>query len=403
MAKPVLQSPTNPHFFQPLLPGFHSDLSIPVKFFSKYIEGRNKKNMVELKSDACEKTWKVKMEGRKLTVGWKDFADAHDFRVGDIIIFRHEGDMVFHVTGLGPSCCEIQYVDDNIRNLSTKQNLKTEPDQSSPDDDVKVKDNMGKFPRNKHAKKRNLEAEAESSFSSDQPCLVVRVTDSNLQYDRLYLQKKFVRPEGLNKGSHKIVLMDEGGRTWTFNLRFRESNGTFYMRCGWRSFCNDNGLKPGDTVTFKQERNNTKTPLLRFSTCVESKRVSTKHSSKEKKIKTGEGSQSRAALSENRFVTLTVTPASFKDSRLYLPVNFTRVHKMEKAGGQEITLLDKHGVEWPVYLYMEKRYMRLRFASGLKEFFEALGVKANESFVLELVWEDKASPPMFKFCSMIKA
>lgn len=68
------------------------------------------KNTVELKSDACEKSWKVMMEGRKLTVGWKDFAGAHDYRVGDIIVFRHEGDMVFHVTGLGPSCCEIQYV-----------------------------------------------------------------------------------------------------------------------------------------------------------------------------------------------------------------------------------------------------------------------------------------------------
>lgn len=76
---------------------------------------------------------------------------------------------------------------------------------------------------------------------------------------------------------------------------------------------------------------------------------------------------------------------------------------MEKAGGKEITLLDQHGVEWPVYLCVPDIRMRLRFGSGIREFFKAIGVKAYESFVLELVWEDKASPPMLKFCSKIKA
>ncbi|CAL9227624.1 unnamed protein product, partial [Arabidopsis halleri] len=251
MADQVFQSSKNPHFFQPLLPGFDSFLNIPVKFFSVHIKGRNEGKTVELRSDASEKTWQVKIEDRRLTVGWKEFANVHDYRVGDVIVFRHEGSLVFHVTSFGPSFCEIQYVtscnnQENIRNLSTKQSLKTELESSLDED----KDNMGKFPIKKHVKKEIPEAEAKS-FSSDKSCFVARVTDSNLRVDTLSLPRKFVRSDGLNKGTNKIVLVNEGARTWTLILKFRDSSRSFYMRGGWRSFCHEHGLKPGDSVTFK--------------------------------------------------------------------------------------------------------------------------------------------------------
>ncbi|CAA7015265.1 unnamed protein product [Microthlaspi erraticum] len=412
MEDQVLQSPTNPHFFKPLLPGFHSHINIPMNFFSLHIEGRQERNTVELRSDACDKTWKVKMEGHRLTVGWKEFSRQHNFQTGDIIIFRHEGDLVFHVTGFGPSCCEIQYVQpcnnddgvdddqDSIRNLSTMDKAKTEPVSSQDDDD---KDNMGNIPRKKHTKKRNL-AEAKY-FSSDESCFVATITDSNLREDKVFLPRKFVRPDGLKKSSSKIVLMNERQRTWTLTLKFRKSTKTFYMGTGWRSFCHENGLQTGDWITFKLERNNTRTPFLCFSS-VESKSVSTKESRKEKRIKTGESSQrvslSSSPQSENRLVTLTVKPASLKKGRLHLPMSFTRVNRMETAGGKKITMLDKHGVDWPVNLVMERKNGMMRLGSGIKDFLKANGVKVFEPFVLELVWEDKTSPPMLKFCSKIK-
>ncbi|XP_019087250.1 PREDICTED: B3 domain-containing protein REM7-like [Camelina sativa] len=187
MANPVLESPTNPHFFQPLLPGFDSYLTIPVKFFSVYLEGRNEGKTVELRSDASEISWKVEMEGRKLTVGWKEFATAHDLRVGDVIVFRHDGASVFHVTCFGPSCCEIQYVQscdhdnnldddqENIRNLSMKQSLKTEPESSLDED----KDYMGKS----MGKKRITEAKAKS-ISSDQSCFFHQNASSSFLHCR---------------------------------------------------------------------------------------------------------------------------------------------------------------------------------------------------------------------------
>lgn len=151
MEDPVLHSPTNPHFFQPLLPGYHSHLVrlslclsstsklmvsflktffcmllqiIPVTFFSKHMKGKSKNKTARLRSDASDRTWEVEIDhGRRLTGGWKEFVTAHDLRVGDVLVFRLEGDLVFHVTPLGPSCCEIEYTpaydhDDKIGKFS---------------------------------------------------------------------------------------------------------------------------------------------------------------------------------------------------------------------------------------------------------------------------------------------
>lgn len=132
----------NPHFFKPLLPGFHSHLvislslktciiyqllglisleflfllqNIPVAFFSKHFEQtQNHGNaVVRLRSDASDVTWEVKMDDRRLTQGWQKFAASHDLRVGDIVIFRHDGDLLLHVSFFGPSCCEIRYNHDD--------------------------------------------------------------------------------------------------------------------------------------------------------------------------------------------------------------------------------------------------------------------------------------------------
>ena len=100
--------------------------TIPLAFFSKHIEGKTNQKTWKLRSDASDQTWEVIQEGRRLTGGWKDFTTAHDLQIGDIVIFKHEGDMVFHVTPFGPSCCEIQYTHPHI--------IKEEADAGDADD-----------------------------------------------------------------------------------------------------------------------------------------------------------------------------------------------------------------------------------------------------------------------------
>ncbi|CAN6815810.1 unnamed protein product [Brassica oleracea] len=133
-----MANPHEPHFLKPLLPGFHSGITIPLGFFSKHIERKTNQKTWKLRSDASDKIWEVIQEGMRLTGGWKDFATAHDLRIGDIVIFKHEGDMVFHVTPFGPSCCEIQYTDPDIN--------KEEADAGDADDNEISKFQLNLFP-----------------------------------------------------------------------------------------------------------------------------------------------------------------------------------------------------------------------------------------------------------------
>lgn len=84
---------------------------------------------MKLRSDASDKTWEVKIDGRRLTRGWKDFTTAHDLRIGDIIIFKHERDMMFNITPFGPSCFEIQYAESPfIKSPFIKEEADTDDD-----------------------------------------------------------------------------------------------------------------------------------------------------------------------------------------------------------------------------------------------------------------------------------
>lgn len=51
----------------------------------------------------------MKVNGRRLEDGWEEFVKDHDLQLGNILIFRHEGDMEFEVAIFDSSCCEREY------------------------------------------------------------------------------------------------------------------------------------------------------------------------------------------------------------------------------------------------------------------------------------------------------
>ncbi|XP_033133154.1 B3 domain-containing protein REM7-like [Brassica rapa] len=240
-----MANPHEPHFFKPLLPGFHSGVTIPLAFFSKHIEGKTNQKTWKLRSDASDETWEVIQEGRRLTRGWKDFTTAHDLQIGDLVIFKHEGDMVFHVTPFGPSCCEIQYTHPHI--------IKEEADAGDADDN------------------EIRGTGAMSSFSFDY-CFLAEVTASNLKADKLYLPKRATSSTALNKQCQEMILVNKEGNSWTANLRFSESGGMYYITRGWRKFCRDNRCDIGDLFVFNLVGDGKSTPLL--CVCPESKECS---------------------------------------------------------------------------------------------------------------------------------
>ncbi|ESQ47403.1 hypothetical protein EUTSA_v10028330mg [Eutrema salsugineum] len=365
----------NKHFFKPILPGFHSHLVLSVflydsciAFFSKYIQGTNEQKMTtaKLRSDVSKIAWKVKIEedGQKLTDGWKQFALAHDLRIGDILIFRHEKHMAFHVKILGPSGCEVQY-------------------ESCLDD----KSNLEKTQRKKKVEK-NPKTEAGSSSSSlDPSCYVANISPATLRYDSLRLPVKISRENGLDTRCGEIVLMNEKGTSWKLNLKQKRSceSGTMYIRRGWRSFCSANGLRAGDSITFKLIQRGGNLVLRLSSTeseeaCPEGDEIESLSTKSEKSIWKASSSES-----QNRLLTLTLKPYNLTKSNLE-----TKMH-----------LLDKNGVKWYTNLRSAEKGKQIRLVGGWKDFFKANCVKIDEPILLKLIWEGDTSC-ILQFCSKVK-
>lgn len=84
----------------------------------------------------------------------------------------------------------------------------------------------------------------------------------------------------------------------------------------------------------------------------------------------------------------------------FLPSDFTNVNGINKPG--KITLLGQDGVKREVDLIQQKTSKTMRFGKGWREFCKAQGVKIGESFVLELIWEEEASP-VLKFCTKLNS
>ncbi|VVB10795.1 unnamed protein product [Arabis nemorensis] len=321
---------------------------IPDEFFSTHLKGKNEFMKLKLTSDAFDKTWEVKLNGRRFAGGWEDFSAAHSLQDDDVLNFRHDGDMFFHVT---PSV--------DLKNISLKKTSRLR---------------------------------TESSSSYENTCLLA-VTPSNLRVNRVNLAKHFSRTNGLNKRWCGIDLMNQSGKCWGLSLRHNNVTGQDYIRGGWRSFCRANKLKIGSLYRFKVVRNGTR-PMLRL--CSD---IVPRGNGKAKVSANSSRKDERASMKQNKVLTVTLKPYMLKSRQLRLPKDFARENGIAKAG--EITLVDKNGVKWPSYVAIASEQRGFYMAKGWISFCAANGIKMGESFTLEFV-RGEDSIPMFKFCSKAK-
>ncbi|CAN7050186.1 unnamed protein product, partial [Brassica rapa subsp. trilocularis] len=365
-------------FFQPLLPGFHTHLNIPVAFFSTHIKGRNDHiKIAKLRTDASDKTWKVKMDGSKFTDGWEDFAVAHDLRVGDITVFRHEGEMVFHVTALGPSFCEIQYTSShNINDDTHDQTNNIVTGNSSREKRKRVKKNPKPVPQ--------------ASLHSS--CYVGSVSASSLKHNKLYLGREFVTSNGLNKGCSEIVLKNEGGGRWTLPLKHYKSINHTYLGPGWTTFCQVNGIKAEDAFMFKLVRtgekpvlclcpeessHRDKTPVECLEDSDDVNPLSSSSKSKESKEESLGDKRASSSYSEDRFLTLTLTQKAVKRYQLTIPVAFFLKHVQGRNDHIKIAKLttDASDKTWTV------KMDALKLTHGWEDFALAHDLRVGDMIV----------------------
>ncbi|VVB08862.1 unnamed protein product [Arabis nemorensis] len=234
------------------------------------------------------------------------------------------------------------------------------------------------------------------------------------------LPRSFVRANGLETRFGQIIMMNEKGKSWTLVLKQKKLHPVTYIRGGWRNFCHANKLRAGNFYTFKLIQRG-RTLVLRFSPTEpeeeeenseanEVESLSSEPESDEESSQDERSSQEKekrgrsiwkpsSSPSQNRFVTVTVTPYNFRISRLVLPVPYTKVTGIKNA--KNVSLLDKHGVKWSTEMLFEKRTKRMRLVGSWREFCNANCVEIGESFILELIWEaDRSS--VLKFSSKVK-
>jgi len=259
---------------------------------------------------------------------------AHDLSIGEVINFRHKGDNMLRVSDLGSNCCGVQdllapssnYDHDNISNISMKINphIRKEAVTFSSYDGY-AHDNF-EPPSKKKVKKNNPEMEAD--YLSDHSCFVSHVTTSSLHTNALSLEVKESLP--IEPSIKPNISEDDNNK----EEDIIEENSS-----------------------FEREKNHW--------ICIDS-----------------------ISSSQNRFLTLTITPDSLKHGRLRLPLQFMIENSMNKPG--EITVLGKDGAKWLVSLLLERRG-RMSLGKGWKDFAKANGLKTGDSITLESVWEG-ASP-----------
>ncbi|KAJ0625112.1 putative transcription factor B3-Domain family [Helianthus annuus] len=101
----AMTDPPN-HFFKFIPPGFKFNLSIPKSFLTKLDGWRGKKAILRR---GCH-NWAVHIgDGGVFGDGWSKFVVENGVQEFDIIVFKHQGNMVFDFLVFDPSACERQY------------------------------------------------------------------------------------------------------------------------------------------------------------------------------------------------------------------------------------------------------------------------------------------------------
>ncbi|EOA16551.1 hypothetical protein CARUB_v10004710mg [Capsella rubella] len=358
------------------LAGHNSNPIIPQVFSTAYLKDLNDLGKLKLTSDASDTTWDVKLNGRRFAGGWDDFSAAHCLRDDDVLLFRHDGEMVFHVTPSGRCFSQLQC-----------KSCSSGDDETG--DDESVSKNI--------SRKKESRIKAESS-SSEIFCLI-GVTPSNLRLNRVNFSKHLSRSNGLSKRWCGIDLMNLSGESWALGLQHDNFNGQDYISGGWTSFCHANELKPGSFYRFKLVLNRTR-PLLRLCSYIIPERNRSGANGKANVSEKYSREGGSASTKQNKFLTVTFKHYMLQSGQLRLPRSFARENGIKQA--EEIILVDKNGVKWPSYVASPKQREEFYMAHGWTSFCAANKLKTGETFTLEFV-RGEGTTPMLKFCFMAKA
>ncbi|XP_010052027.2 B3 domain-containing transcription factor VRN1 [Eucalyptus grandis] len=249
--------PSSPHFFKIVLSRAleSGKLGIPKSFLRRY--GKDLSGLVLLKVPGGS-TWPVKLEKSDdgkvwLWKGWRGFMEHYSIGHGHLLVFKYEGDSVFHVIIFDKSASEIDYPSSIESDMSSPEE---EFISRKEEDVVEIKDSEGSVPCSQPSSDRlsreygvpSLLAALElaSDFKSDHPFFKVVIQPTYVRKSLTIPREFFIKHVQKNK---QIATLRYSDRSWQVKLRTHEH--TACLSTGWSSFARENDLLVGDCCVFE--------------------------------------------------------------------------------------------------------------------------------------------------------
>ncbi|XP_059305849.1 B3 domain-containing protein REM10-like [Lycium ferocissimum] len=346
-------SPNKPHFLRPILPGFKQGIKIPIRFL-KYLKGRNHEHAMLRRGG---KKWQVKVNDRRLEEGWEKFAEQHDLQLGDILVFRHEGDMEFEVSIFDSNECQREYEEEqkaqNVEESSQK---------------VESKENIGSSNNSLH----HAEAAA-TNEPLGRSHFVYTIKPYCLKYNILCLPRHFVLANSLAKKKCDLIIRDERQKSWDLRLTTHGSDRVV-IEAGWHEFSVANGFKEGDGIMFEVVTDGDK-PIWKFhknSNHIKSSSKSFLHTE----------TATHKPFGHSHFVC-TVRPYYLSNNILLIPQQFALANGLFKMKKRDLIVRDERKRSWNVILRSYRKWVCIR--NGWNKIRDANCLKKGDRIMFEIV------------------
>nr|XP_009792889.1 PREDICTED: B3 domain-containing protein REM7-like [Nicotiana sylvestris] len=383
--------PKKSHFFKPILPGFKNGLKIPVGFL-KYLKGHDNVHAILRRGG---KKWVMKVNGRRMEDGWTEFAEEHDLQLGDMLVFRHEGNMEFNVSIFGSSCCEREYA-------AYMQEDEDEEEETPKKFDLeeKVKANIrtsGKAFPNAEAANKGMHLSPSHLICTIKPYCLTKYF--------LRIPRQFALDNRLNNRKCTIIMRDEL-RSWTCSLH---TNGNTYIGRGWHEFCTDKCLKEGDRVMFEIVSNG-ETPIFKFHDLrgnpshhpevkknnFDAKRISDEEKPKanikasDKAFPNVEAAEKDKHLTHSHFIC-TIRPYCLSKHFVAVPRQFALKNRLNNRKCMIIIRNERRSWTFSLYTSSNNTY----FGRGWREFCIEKCLKEGDRVMFEII--SNGETPVFVF------
>ncbi|XP_070019455.1 B3 domain-containing protein REM10-like [Nicotiana sylvestris] len=344
---------------------------IPVGFL-KYLKGHKNEHAILRRGS---KQWRVKVNGRRFEAGWAEFAQKHGLQLGDVLIFRHDGNMEFEVTIFDSSGSVREYLQEKVHTTveETSKNFEFE---EKPSPSIKLSNKASS-----HAEATSLD-----KLSFGQSHFVCTIRPYCLSKSFLFLPQQFAKANGLTNKKCNLIIRDGRQRSWNLKLSSSRRPRVYIIGDGLRKFIVDNCLKEGDRIMFEVVTNG-ETPIWKFQVVTNGGTPIREFQDIRKKPSNMSPLNAQVSTTygddnDLPYFISTIKPYCTKKSVLYLPLDFVKSNGLMDRKC-ELILKNEEDRSWSVWLGREGRHFGI--VRGWSKFRTANGLQVGDTYKFELI------------------